>query len=260
MEQTISVYWWKLAPRTTYFRFSIWMSFFTLNISLLYVDLYEVFGNLEQMLLNLSDSVIKSLILAKLLLFRFSEPLARLITDAQEDITAGEFGSLEEKKCFLEYYQRGKIFYQITMSCVVFAVHVYFFKGLETYLFSEVAGTTVILGLTCYNIIANSGDLADISTLCCFALYASSMILLLYGYCFVGECLIHESTKIHEACAQCTWYSMPLIYQKALIMCMLCAQRPLQLTAAKFYVFSLDSFSNVIKTSIAYVSMLRTVV
>nr|QHN69116.1 odorant receptor 28b [Sirex noctilio] len=124
-------------------------------------------------------------------------------------------------------------------------------------LLQQLVGITIILCLVGYNVIANSED-GQKAHLFTHLLYASSMLLLLFGYCLIGECLINESVNIGNAFYDCNWYEVPPKHLKLFLVCMARSQSPLVLTAGRFYIFSLQSFTDVMKTSMAYLSMLRT--
>ena len=59
-----------------------------------------------------------------------------------------------------------------------------------------------------------------------------------------------QCEKLRDAYYQCNWYNMPSSYKQCMIICTIQAQVSLQLTAGKFYVFSLESFTEVSYMSI----------
>ncbi|XP_063982314.1 odorant receptor 13a-like [Diachasmimorpha longicaudata] len=117
---------------------------------------------------------------------------------------------------------------------------------------------TLMLGLMSYIIIigeeVDEGAIGPVYVFCGLATLA-----LIYGYCIVGEALINESSKIHTACTECMWYEASPSFKKGVMICLLESQEPLRMTAGKFFVFSLPGFTNVIKTAMGYLSMLRKV-
>nr|UEN71235.1 olfactory receptor 52 [Gregopimpla kuwanae] len=123
-------------------------------------------------------------------------------------------------------------------------------------LLNELVGTTVVLGLIAYSSLTTL-DNAEGAALATFGSYTLSMIILVYANCLVGEHLNIESERLRDAFYQCNWLELPKSYRKALLICIR-AQVPLQLTAGGFYPFTHESFTDIIKKSGAYVSMLRT--
>nr|QHN69155.1 odorant receptor 24 [Sirex nitobei] len=124
-------------------------------------------------------------------------------------------------------------------------------------LLQQLLGSTIAICFIGYKVLSDSesGDkVYFITHLIC----VTSMIVTLFGYCFVGECLINESVSLSDYLYSLDWYDIPTRHSKLLLTCISRAQSPLVLTAGRFYVFSLQSFTDVMKTSMAYLSVLRT--
>nr|AQN78431.1 olfactory receptor 29 [Meteorus pulchricornis] len=131
-------------------------------------------------------------------------------------------------------------------------------RGFDYLLLFELIVTTVLLGLIAYNGILNF-DKADKLSLLSIVIYGSTMLIVIFGNCLIGEYLIQESTNLHKSFAKCVWYEMPIFHRKCLLMCLNNSNTPLYITAGKFYIFSLSGYtSQILKTSMAYFSMLRT--
>ncbi|XP_043682430.1 uncharacterized protein LOC122635833 [Vespula pensylvanica] len=67
----------------------------------------------------------------------------------------------------------------------------------------------------------------------------------LFAYCYTGECLIQESTDFAVAFYEYEWYDVSPMDLKMVLICMIGASKPLQLTSGKFFVLSLCTFSDV---------------
>ncbi|KAK2574919.1 hypothetical protein KPH14_002610 [Odynerus spinipes] len=124
----------------------------------------------------------------------------------------------------------------------------------------DLVQTSVRLGLSSYVALTSKDAGSEFLAMCTFASYASLLFVLLYVYCFVGEYLTQESKDLTEAYYQCNWQEMPLSCKSSLLICMISSQTHLNFTAGKFYKFSLYGFTGIVKTSMAYLSMLRTVI
>ncbi|XP_046738660.1 odorant receptor 13a-like isoform X2 [Diprion similis] len=74
--------------------------------------------------------------------------------------------------------------------------------------------------------------------------------------CVAGFNMI-VSQRISDSISDCAWYEMPPSQTRDLILVMARSQKPLHLTAGKVFVFSLEIFSEFMKTSMAYLSVLR---
>ncbi|XP_046737851.1 uncharacterized protein LOC124406469 [Diprion similis] len=124
-------------------------------------------------------------------------------------------------------------------------------------LLCQLLGGTILICVLSYHVLANA-DGEKNSDFFSFTLYILNVILYIFVYCKVGENLIKESTKVHDALSACRWYDMSSVHAKMLIICMARSKQPLILTAGKFYTFSMGSFANVMKSSMAYLSVLRS--
>ncbi|XP_046737852.1 uncharacterized protein LOC124406470 [Diprion similis] len=117
----------------------------------------------------------------------------------------------------------------------------------------------ILMGILTFYVLASA--IEDQTTgLVTFLLYVVVVTSYIFVFCWGGEKLVEESTNIHDALSACPWYDMPSAHAKMLIICMIRAQQPLTMTAGKFYEFTLINFTNILKTSMAYVSVLRNMI
>ncbi|KAF3054431.1 Odorant receptor 263 [Nylanderia fulva] len=75
--------------------------------------------------------------------------------------------------------------------------------------------------------------------------------------CFAGEYLSFKSTSIADAAYESLWYNMPLKQSKVITIIIMRAHRQLAITAGKMMDMSFETFSNIIKTSASYISVLH---
>ncbi|XP_014216198.1 odorant receptor 2a-like [Copidosoma floridanum] len=131
-------------------------------------------------------------------------------------------------------------------------------KAFSAMLLSQLMGGTILICILGYQILAclANGERAILISL---VSYIILVLLILYAYCSIAETLITESTRLCEAYYNCKWYDMVGKNAKIIIFCMARSQKPLQLTAGKFSVFCLTTFTNTVKASMGYLSVLRTV-
>ncbi|XP_063982742.1 uncharacterized protein LOC135165408 [Diachasmimorpha longicaudata] len=127
------------------------------------------------------------------------------------------------------------------------------------YLLFELFSTTLLIGLCSYNIVVNISTSEKV-LLFNYLLYMLIIVFLVYINCSMGQRLDTEAANLFVTLGECEWHNLPRSFQKAQIMCMLQARTPLQMTAGHFYKFSLESFTSILKTSMAYVSMLRRII
>ncbi|KAK9309139.1 hypothetical protein QLX08_001098 [Tetragonisca angustula] len=88
-------------------------------------------------------------------------------------------------------------------------------------------------------------------------IYTACVLVQLFLYCYVGERLTFESIDIADTAYNCEWYSLPPKNARLLVIIMCRAvSSPLKLTAGKFCWFTILLYSQVVKTSVSYISVL----
>nr|QNL14974.1 olfactory receptor 30 [Aulacocentrum confusum] len=122
----------------------------------------------------------------------------------------------------------------------------------------ELLNITLLISLILYYTLMTFDD-AEMVDFISSAVFTFAATLSMYGYCLAGQWLESESIKLGNTYWHCQWYDMPVSCKKNLIICMIFSQTPLHLTAGGFYNYSLMNFTSILKTAMAYVSMLRTV-
>ncbi|XP_039312121.1 odorant receptor 43a isoform X1 [Solenopsis invicta] len=78
-------------------------------------------------------------------------------------------------------------------------------------------------------------------------------------YCAVGEHLVNQCEKIHSATYECVWYTLEPKAARNLTVIMVCAKKPLNITAGKMFPMTMSTFCSLLKTSAGYLSMLLAV-
>ncbi|XP_032671371.1 uncharacterized protein LOC116844231 [Odontomachus brunneus] len=110
-------------------------------------------------------------------------------------------------------------------------------------LMDELFGNSVILAISMYYVLMNL-KITELATCCTFIFFAAIALVMLYGYCLIGEQLTQQCVSVQDAYYQCNWYEMPFSCKRCLLICMLRGQVMLYLTAGKFYIFSLNGFTD----------------
>ncbi|XP_046602580.1 odorant receptor 4-like [Neodiprion lecontei] len=90
-----------------------------------------------------------------------------------------------------------------------------------------------------------------------FITFMLTMMFHLFLYSYVGEQIMEKSTAISCSAYKATWYNLRAADSKPLIMLMARAKTPLQITAGKFFVLCLENYTDILKTSATYLSVLR---
>nr|XP_050845881.1 odorant receptor 13a-like [Vespula vulgaris] len=89
-----------------------------------------------------------------------------------------------------------------------------------------------------------------------FAVYTTYVMLHIYLYCYVGQKLFSEGTKMAYAAYDCSWYNLSPNEAKYLTIIMCRAQISSRITAGKFCTFNHELFGKILKTSMGYLSVL----
>ncbi|KAF7378688.1 hypothetical protein HZH66_015475 [Vespula vulgaris] len=110
-------------------------------------------------------------------------------------------------------------------------------------LLDELLGNSIVLAISMYYVIM-SYDTAEMATCCTFVFFAFTALLMLYGFCVIGDQLTQQSENVLNAYYECNWLDMSNNTKKLLVICMIRSQTCLQLTGGRFYVFSLNSFTD----------------
>ncbi|XP_066600338.1 odorant receptor 9a-like [Prorops nasuta] len=125
-------------------------------------------------------------------------------------------------------------------------------------MFIQTLGLIFSLCIVGYQLLTVTQSGEDLNTIH-FIIYACAVVLLAFCYCFLGECLIQESIAINNAIYSSNWYELPPEWAKSLMICILRARKPPTLHGGKFYEFSLETFGVIMKASLAYLSVLKTI-
>ncbi|XP_047370327.1 odorant receptor 4-like isoform X4 [Vespa velutina] len=121
----------------------------------------------------------------------------------------------------------------------------------------QLLGSTIHLCLLGYDGLVSTSAGQE-AKLIAFGITAGCVLSTLLAYCYIGECLINESTSFGESIYHCKWYNISQEEIKLMHICMMRSSKQMQLTVGKFFALSLTTFTDVIKTSMAYLSVLRT--
>ncbi|KAF3054494.1 Odorant receptor 068 [Nylanderia fulva] len=79
-----------------------------------------------------------------------------------------------------------------------------------------------------------------------------------YILCYIGELLMEKSSEIGSICYMINWYELTPNSARSLILMIAIASHPIKFSAGGMVDLSLATFGTVLKTSLAYLSFLRT--
>ncbi|CAD6213298.1 GSCOCT00004010001.2-RA-CDS, partial [Cotesia congregata] len=90
-----------------------------------------------------------------------------------------------------------------------------------------------------------------------FFVFIMTVYLVITIFCILSEHLIAESKKVSNAFWNCQWYNMDQDCTKDIIFCIKRSQKPLCLRAGAFVTFGNNTLTEVTKTAMGYLSVLR---
>ncbi|XP_011055198.1 PREDICTED: putative odorant receptor 92a [Acromyrmex echinatior] len=123
----------------------------------------------------------------------------------------------------------------------------------------EIVGATLNICLLEYYCIMEWNNNDGIAILTYFILLIS-FVFNIFTFCYIGEQLTNQCSKIGFASYKIEWYHLPGKTALDLTLINSISQQPIKITAGKIIILSFSSFCSVLKTSIAYLNMLRTLV
>ncbi|XP_017795933.1 PREDICTED: odorant receptor 4-like [Habropoda laboriosa] len=86
-----------------------------------------------------------------------------------------------------------------------------------------------------------------------------SMTFNIFIFCYIGETLTEQCTKVGEKVYMTEWYRLPHKTALGLVMIISRSSMVIKITAGKFLQMSVATFGDVFKASFAYFNMIRTV-
>ncbi|XP_046738656.1 odorant receptor 49a-like [Diprion similis] len=132
-------------------------------------------------------------------------------------------------------------------------------KACSVLLLTQLIGGMLNICFVSYHVLLNAAE-GQTSSFISFTVYILCTMSFVFINCYVGESLIQESDRVHQSFSECRWYEMSTKHATWMVICMARAQQPLVMTAGNLYTFSFASFMEIIKTSMAYLSVLRTLI
>ncbi|KYN50414.1 hypothetical protein ALC57_00051 [Trachymyrmex cornetzi] len=86
----------------------------------------------------------------------------------------------------------------------------------------------------------------------------TAMMFNIFIFCFIGELVSDQCKKVGEVAYMIDWYQLPHKIVLGLILIILRSRIVTKIMAGKIFHMSIQTFGVVIKTSVAYLNMLRT--
>lgn len=132
---------WPCKPNNA--RFAISAIYLTVHMSFEYADLYHFADDFKHIVNNLTESVIFSIVILKMIILRLkNRQLMELIKAIREDFNEENYRTFTEKKVFLVYYERARTIVRTAVPLVVFTAYSSFLKPLGSLLIARKSNST----------------------------------------------------------------------------------------------------------------------
>ncbi|XP_011880385.1 PREDICTED: putative odorant receptor 92a [Vollenhovia emeryi] len=123
----------------------------------------------------------------------------------------------------------------------------------------EIVEATLIMCFLEYSLITE-WDNSDSIALFTFVFLFLSFVFNIFIFCYIGEVLTEQCSKVGHYAYKIEWYNLPGKVALDLMLIINMSRHPVQITAGKLINLSFANFGNVLKTSVAYLNLIRTAV
>ncbi|XP_012230133.1 odorant receptor 10-like [Linepithema humile] len=121
----------------------------------------------------------------------------------------------------------------------------------------EVVGSTMNICFLGYHCMMEWNFQQPVSGLT-YVILLVSLTFNIFMFCYIGELLTEQTMKVRESSYMIDWHRLPERKSLAIILIICMSDATTRLTAGNIIELSVSSFGNVIKSSVAYLNILRT--
>ncbi|XP_011880199.1 PREDICTED: odorant receptor 63a-like [Vollenhovia emeryi] len=121
----------------------------------------------------------------------------------------------------------------------------------------EVVGCTLNICFLGYHLMVEWDFQQPVSGLT-YLILLISLTFNIFIFCYIGELLTEQTVKVRESSYMIEWHRLPKKTSLAVILILCMSNATTRLTAGNIIELSIGSFGDVIKSSVAYLNMLRT--
>ncbi|KAL6426544.1 hypothetical protein ACFW04_009159 [Cataglyphis niger] len=122
----------------------------------------------------------------------------------------------------------------------------------------EIGGCTMHICLLGYYCILEWNQ--DIKGLIAYGIILISVTFNIFIFCYIGEILSEQCDQVGETAYMTNWYLLPGNSALGFVLIILRSSIVVKITAGKMIELSLSTFGNVIKSALAYLNILRTLI
>ncbi|XP_076235028.1 uncharacterized protein LOC143179598 [Calliopsis andreniformis] len=88
----------------------------------------------------------------------------------------------------------------------------------------------------------------------------NTLLVQLFAYSYIGDYFKSQIEGIGYSAYSCSWYTLPRHSARDIILVLVKSQKPIYLKAGKFFIINMETYMNILKTSMSYLSVLRVMV
>ncbi|RLU16205.1 ObirOr5-L16 [Ooceraea biroi] len=129
--------------------------------------------------------------------------------------------------------------------------------GMHQICLVELLGCTFNMCMTGYHTITKWGD-SDAVRITTFCIIYVSMAINIFIFCYTGEILTEQCKTVGEKTYMTDWYNLPHKTARGLLLIIARSSNVIKITGGKLFQLSIATFSDVIKTSVIYLNLIRT--
>ncbi|XP_026668785.1 uncharacterized protein LOC108624252 [Ceratina calcarata] len=130
-------------------------------------------------------------------------------------------------------------------------------RTLQQVSFAEFLGCTLDICLVGYYVIMESKS-NDVTSVVTYTILLISLTFNIFIFCYIGEMVAEHCRKIGDASYMIEWYRLPGKSKQCCIMIIAMSSTSIKLTAGNMVNLSISTFTDVVKTSVAFLNVLRT--
>ncbi|XP_017759716.1 PREDICTED: odorant receptor 22c-like [Eufriesea mexicana] len=129
-------------------------------------------------------------------------------------------------------------------------------RTLQQISFAEFLGCTMDICLVGYYIIMES-KANDITSSVTYSILLLSLIFNIFVFCYIGEIVAEQCRKIGEMLYMIEWYRLPGNKKLCCILIIAMSNSSIKLTAGNIVELSISTFTDVVKTAVSFLNVLR---
>ncbi|THK33034.1 uncharacterized protein LOC107038274 [Diachasma alloeum] len=123
--------------------------------------------------------------------------------------------------------------------------------------FAEVGGCTLVICFLGYYLITDVNSHETAISLLTYYVLIISFTFNIFIYCYIGEMLTQQGMKVGTVAYLIDWHKLPVSSAKGIMLIISMSGYPTSITAGRMMQLSYNSFLSIMKTSVAYLNVLR---